>query len=142
MRYVVDYKVIDEDKKIVRFYLGNAENAKNSWGDDWNDYGDKDNVYSKYVDAIKDVQCPKGYNIVEIQDVFESVTKADLKQGLVPCVVFLPEEADTWRGEFILGNRTAKRFYFGDEMQGDEFFPEYKEEDDYWERDKNAFRRG
>ena len=46
---------INPKGNVIRVYLTNREDLSEVWGDDWDDQGCTDTVYSKYVDGYKDI---------------------------------------------------------------------------------------
>lgn len=119
-------KIIDFARKgnVVRFYLG-ANDLKEWYGDDWNDYPYDCNageVYERFVSGYTDISFAFDLLVLEPCDgAFNvSVSKDDMVARNVPCLIVVPKElADsTWDHSFarFVGADGVTRYYFGDKM--------------------------
>lgn len=122
-------KIIDFEKKgnAVRFYLG-EDDLKEWYGDDWNDYPYEHNagtVYEQYIAGFQDMAFPFDDLVLEPCDgAYNSDwCKNDMIGRRVPCVIVVPKELadESWHTDFAYWASAdgVKKFYFGDQMEGD-----------------------
>ena len=122
-------KIIDFAKKgnVVRFYLG--EDSLTDWyGDDWDDCPYEHNagrVYDQYVAGHLDMTFPFEFLVLEPCDGYlnSGYCKDDMIARKVPCIIAVPGELaeKSWWDDFNhwSGADGVKRFYFGDQMEGE-----------------------
>lgn len=126
-------KAIDIKAKgnVVRVYLTDREDLTEVGGDDWNDIGATDLVYDRFVDGYKDFIFDFHYLVFNCEEYIDGYNsrgcKDDMKAGLFPMVVAVPEEAvkDKFCLEFkdVMAMKNAIKIYFGDEIEPDSVNP-------------------
>lgn len=111
-------KIIDFDRigNLVRFYLG-SDNCNDYCGHGWDISPYECNafaVHRKYVVGYIDICFPHNYSVLEPCDCnFAHWTKYDMKHGVVPCIVAVPEcDVSDFASAFC--NAQAKFVFFND----------------------------
>ena len=119
---------INPKGNVIRIYLTNREDLSEVWGDDWDDQGCTDTVYSKYVDGYKDIIFNFHTEVFNCEDYIDGYNthacKEDMKNGMFPMITAIPAEKikDRYGLGFkdIMAMKDATKIYFGDELEPDE----------------------
>ena len=121
---------INPKGNVIRIYLTNREDLSEVWGDDWDDQGCTDTVYSKYVDGYKDIIFNFHTEVFNCEDYINGYNtracKEDMKNGMFPMIAAIPSEKikDRYGLEFkdVMAMKDAIKIYFGDELEPDEIY--------------------
>lgn len=123
-------KVIDFDKKgnVIKLYFGNDKD-KEYWGDDWDDKPYEHNageVYSEYVEDIKEYAFPFDYGVIQPADDWNyggnsPFSKEDMKKRKCPCLIISKPKEDwyfNYKYSELLGYEEddVLKIYFNDKF--------------------------
>lgn len=124
---------------VIRVFLSNKEDLSKVHGDDWNDSGQFETVYSDYVDGYKDYLFPFGKTVCTCEGYINAYKgcKNDMKAQKFPMFV-VTDKYDRWCSDefetMSMGRNNDLKIYFGDEMEPDVISPYGEDDNDRWNK--------
>lgn len=124
---------------VIRVFLSNKEDLSKVHGDDWNDSGQFETVYSDYVDGYKDYLFPFGKTVCTCEGYINAYKgcKNDMKAQKFPMFV-VTDKYDRWCSDefetMSMGRNNDLKIYFGDEMEPDVISHYSEDDNDRWNK--------
>ena len=124
---------------VIRVFLSDKEDLSKVHGDDWNDSGQFETVYSDYVDGYKDYLFPFGKTVCTCEGYINAYKscKNDMKAQKFPMFV-VTDKYDRWCSDefetMSMGRDNDLKIYFGDEMEPDVISPYGEDDNDRWNK--------